>query len=303
MISLQYQIDFKEDDVMNEKKASAINGFVGILVVAAMFVASVILLINAINDGSMNIGLMVVGILIALLAIVMATGIVLVKPNEAKVVLFFGKYLGTLRDSGLWWTTPLITTQKISVKVFNFNSPKLKVNDVNGNPIEIAAVIVYKVLDTAKAAFEVNSYKEFVETQSESALRHIASRYPYDTAKNDEDSLRGYSEKVANELLQEVQDRLEAAGVKVIEARFTHLAYAPEIASAMLQRQQAAAIIDAREKIVEGAIGMVQSAIEKLEKDFELDEERKAVMANNLMVAIVSDRGAQPIINTRSLYN
>lgn len=288
---------------MKEKKASAINGFLGISVVAAIFVAGVVLLINAINDGSVTIGLLVIGVLMALAAIVMGTGIVLVKPNEAKVVLFFGKYLGTLRDSGLWWTTPLITTQKISVKVFNFNSPKLKVNDVNGNPIEIAAVIVYKVLDTAKAAFEVNSYKEFVETQSESALRHIASRYPYDTAKNDEDSLRGYSEKVANELLQEVQDRLEAAGVKVIEARFTHLAYAPEIASAMLQRQQAAAIIDAREKIVEGAIGMVQSAIEKLEKDFELDEERKAVMANNLMVAIVSDRGAQPIINTGSLYN
>jgi len=288
---------------MNEKKTSAINGFVGLLVVIAMFVVGVVLFISAINDVRMNIGLLVVGILIALAAIVLGTGIVLVKPNEAKVVLFFGKYLGTLRDSGLWWTTPLITTQKISVKVFNFNSPKLKVNDVNGNPIEIAAVIVYKVLDTAKAAFEVNSYKEFVETQSESALRHIASRYPYDTAKSDEDSLRGYSEKVANELLQEVQDRLEAAGVKVIEARFTHLAYAPEIASAMLQRQQAAAIIDAREKIVEGAIGMVQSAIEKLEKDFDLDEERKAVMANNLMVAIVSDRGAQPIINTGSLYN
>lgn len=284
---------------MVEKKAGAINGFIGSLIILAILVAGILVLIN--SGGTIS--LLILGSLLVLIAIVLSTGIVLVKPNEAKVVLFFGKYLGTLRESGLWWTTPLITSQKISIKVFNFNSPKLKVNDTNGNPIEIAAVIVYKVLDTAKAAFDVNSYKEFVETQSESALRHIASRYPYDTANNDVDSLRGNSEKVANELLEEVQERLKAAGVEVLEARFTHLAYAPEIASAMLQRQQAAAIIDAREKIVEGAIGMVQAAIAKLEKDFELDEERKAVMANNLMVAIVSDRGAQPIINTGSLYN
>ncbi|WP_458412984.1 SPFH domain-containing protein [Schinkia sp. CFF1] len=284
---------------MVEKKAGSMNGFIGVFVILAIILAGVAILIN--SGGS--IGLIALTALLVLLAIVLSTGIVLVKPNEAKVVLFFGKYLGTLRESGLWWTTPLISTQKISVKVYNFNSPKLKVNDVNGNPIEIAAVVVYKVLDTAKAAFDVNSYKEFVETQSESALRHIASRYPYDTANNEVDSLRGNSEKVVDELLEEVQERLKAAGVQVLEARFTHLAYAPEIASAMLQRQQAAAIIDAREKIVEGAIGMVQSAIAKLEKDFELDEERKAVMANNLMVAIVSDRGAQPIINTGSLYN
>lgn len=288
---------------MIEKKASATNGFLGLLVIIAMLAVGAFLIISEVNKDFVSIGMIVIAALLILAAVVMATGVVLVKPNEAKVVLFFGKYLGTLRESGLWWTTPLITTQIISVKVYNFNSPKLKVNDVNGNPIEIAAVIVYKVLDTAKAAFEVNSYKEFVETQSESALRHIASRYPYDSANNDEDCLRGYSEKIARELLEEVQERLKAAGVQVIEARFTHLAYAPEIASAMLQRQQASAIIDAREKIVEGAIGMVQSAIEKLEKDFALDEERKAVMANNLMVAIVSDRGAQPIINTGSLYN
>lgn len=286
---------------MNEKKASAANGFLGVFVILAVLAAGIFLLVNGINTN--GVGYIVPGIVVILLAVVMATGIVLVKPNEAKVVLFFGKYLGTLRESGLWWTTPLVTTQVISVKVYNFNSPKLKVNDVNGNPIEIAAVIVYKVIDTAKAAFDVNSYLEFVETQSESALRHIASRYPYDTVSNDEDSLRGDSEKVSKELLEEVQTRLSPAGVQVLEARFTHLAYAPEIASAMLQRQQAAAIIDAREKIVEGAIGMVQSAIERLEKDMELDEERKAVMANNLMVAIVSDRGAQPIINTGSLYN
>lgn len=286
---------------MSETKARAMNGFLGALMILAILIVGGFVVFNGVRASSL--GMVIVGGLIALVAVVLCTGLVLVRPNEAKVVLFFGKYLGTLRENGLWLTTPLITTQIISVKVYNFNSPKLKVNDVDGNPIEIAAVVVYRVIDTAKAAFDVNSYIEFVETQSESALRHIASRYPYDTANNQEDSLRGDSEKVAKELLEEVQDRLQAAGVQVIETRFTHLAYAPEIASAMLQRQQAAAIIAAREKIVEGAVGMVQSAIEKLEKDMELDEERKAVMANNLMVAIVSDRGAQPIINTGSLYN
>lgn len=286
---------------MNETKARAMNGFLGALMILGILIVGGFVVINGVRASSL--GIVIVGGLIALVAVILCTGLVLVRPNEAKVVLFFGKYLGTLRENGLWLTTPLIITQIISVKVYNFNSPKLKVNDVDGNPIEIAAVVVYRVIDTAKAAFDVNSYIEYVETQSESALRHIASRYPYDTANNQEDSLRGDSEKVAKELLEEVQDRLQAAGVQVIETRFTHLAYAPEIASAMLQRQQAAAIIAAREKIVEGAVGMVQSAIEKLEKDMELDEERKAVMANNLMVAIVSDRGAQPIINTGSLYN
>ncbi|WP_117170937.1 SPFH domain-containing protein [Paraliobacillus sediminis] len=288
---------------MTEKKANVSNGFLAIVVIIALVAVGGYLLVGELSEVTGSMGMIVVSIILILAALIMCTGIVLVKPNEARVVLFFGRYLGTLRESGLWWTTPLITTQVISIKVFNFNTPKLKVNDVDGNPIEIAAVIVYKVLDTAKAAFDVNSYTKFLETQSESALRYIASRYPYDRENNDEHSLRGDSEKVSHELLEEVQERLKAAGVEVIEARLTHLAYAPEIASAMLQRQQAAAIIAAREKIVEGAIGMVQSAIERLEKDFELDEERKAVMANNLMIAIVSDRGTQPVINTGSLYN
>lgn len=288
---------------MTEKKASVSNGFLAILVIIALIAVGGYLLVSELSEVNGSMGMIVVSIILLLAALIMCSGIVLVKPNGARVVLFFGRYLGTLRESGLWWTTPLITTQVISIKVFNFNTPKLKVNDVDGNPIEIAAVIVYRVLDTAKAAFDVNSYTKFLETQSESALRYIASRYPYDRENNDEHSLRGDSEKVSKELLAEVQERLKAAGVEVIEARLTHLAYAPEIASAMLQRQQAAAIIAAREKIVEGAIGMVQSAIEKLEKDFELDEERKAVMANNLMIAIVSDRGTQPVINTGSLYN
>lgn len=288
---------------MKERKANVTNGFLGLMVVLAMSIFSVYMFVNEIVTGLERAPLMILAIVLFFLAFLISTGLVLVKPNDAKVILFFGKYLGTIRDAGLWWTVPFVSKQLVSVKVYNFNSPKLKVNDVDGNPIEIAAVIVYKVIDTAKAAFDVNNYLEFVETQSESALRQIASRYPYDSAKDDRDSLRTGSDKISKELLEEVQERLSPAGVEVLEARFTHLAYAPEIASAMLQRQQASAIIDAREKIVEGAIGMVQAAIEKLEKDIELDEERKAVMANNLMVAIVSDRGAQPIINTGTLYN
>lgn len=288
---------------MTEKKANVANGFLGLIVVLAMIAAAVYIFVTEMVTGSERIPFIILAIVVFVLAVIISTGLVLVKPNDAKVILFFGKYLGTIREAGLWWSVPLITKQVISIKVDNFNSPKLKVNDVNGNPVEIAAVIVYKVIDTAKAAFDVNNYLEFVEIQSESALRHIASRYPYDSTREDDDSLRAGSEKIANELLDEVQERLSPAGVKVLEARFTHLAYAPEIASAMLQRQQASAIIDAREKIVEGAIGMVQEAIEKLGKEIELDEERKAVMANNLMVAIISDRGAQPIINTGTLYN
>lgn len=288
---------------MTEKKANLTNGFIGVIIILALLAVSVFFFIHEIATGLERLHIIIPAIVLFLLAIILSTGLVLVKPNDAKVILFFGKYLGTVREAGLWWTVPFVSKQVISIKVHNFNSQKLKVNDVDGNPIEIAAVIVYKVIDTAKAAFDVNSYLEFVETQSESALRHIASLYPYDTAKEGVDSLRAGSEKISKELLQEVQERLSPAGVEVLEARFSHLAYAPEIASAMLQRQQASAIIDAREKIVEGAIGMVQAAIEKLEKDFQLDEERKAVMANNLMVAIVSDRGAQPIINTGTLYN
>lgn len=288
---------------MTEKKANLINGFIGVIIVMALLAVSAYLFISEIATGTERTPIMITAIVLFLLGLILSTGLVLVKPNDAKVILFFGKYLGTAREAGLWWTIPFVTKQVISIKVSNFNTPKIKVNDVNGNPIEIAAVIVYKVVDTAKAAFDVNSYLEFVETQSESALRHIASQYPYDSAKEDVDSLRSGSDKISKELLDEVQERLSPAGVQVIEARFTHLAYAPEIASAMLQRQQASAILDAREKIVEGAIGMVQAAIEKLGKEIELDEERKAVMANNLMVAIISDRGAQPVINTGTLYN
>ncbi|MGB4429354.1 MAG: SPFH domain-containing protein, partial [Thermacetogeniaceae bacterium] len=212
--------------------------------------------------------------------------------------------VGTLKDSGIWLVVPLSIDRKVSLRVRNFNSKTLKVNDVEGNPIEIAAVVVFRVINSAKAVFDVDDYEEFVEIQSETALRHVATKYPYDVFEDDGYSLRGNTVEIAEELCHELQERLAIAGVEVLEARLTHLAYATEIASAMLQRQQAAAILAARQKIVEGAVGMAQMAIARLEKDglVELDEERRVNMINNLLVAIISDRGAQPIINTGSLY-
>jgi regulator of protease activity HflC (stomatin/prohibitin superfamily) len=244
------------------------------------------------------------GILLIIVFGLMVSSIMVVQPNEAKAITFFGSYIGSVRESGLWMTIPFTAKPKVSLRVRNFNSKMLKVNDIDGNPIEIAAVVVFKVIDSAKALFEVNNYEEFVEIQSETALRHVANKYPYDQFEEGGYSLRGNADQVAKELADEIQERLNSAGVEVIEARLTHLAYATEIASAMLQRQQATAIIAARQKIVEGAVGMVQMALDKLEKEniVDLDDERKAVMINNLMVAIVSDRAASPVINTGTLY-
>jgi regulator of protease activity HflC (stomatin/prohibitin superfamily) len=230
--------------------------------------------------------------------------LLIVQPNEAKVIIFFGSYLGSVRDSGFWFTVPLSGHKKVSLRVRNFNSKTLKVNDVDGNPVEIAAVVVFKVIDSAKAVFDVDDYEKFVEIQSETALRHVTTRYPYDVYEGEGYSLRGNAEEIAAELARELQERLGLAGVDVLEARLTHLAYATEIAHAMLQRQQASAILAARQIIVEGAVGMAQMAIAHLERDetINLDDERKVNMINNLLVAIVSDRSAQPVINTGSLY-
>jgi len=281
---------------MVEKKTFVMNGFVGLLL---------FLLLAAGAPISIAQGIPILGILLAVLAFIVVTGFFIVQPNEAKALIFFGKYLGSVRESGFWWGVPLTNRKKVSLKVRNFNSKKLKVNDVEGNPIEIAAVVVFKVVDSAKALFDVDNYEEFVEIQSETALRHVASRYPYDIFHDSNQlSLRGNSEEVASELAEELQQRLSIAGVEVMEARLTHLAYSTEIAGAMLQRQQAAAIVSARKMIVDGAVGMVQMAIESLEKDgtLHLDEERKANMVNNLMVAIVSERSAQPVINAGNIY-
>lgn len=231
-------------------------------------------------------------------------GFFVVQPNEGRVLVLFGKYIGSVREAGFWWANPFAVKRHISLRIRNFNSDKIKVNDKQGNPIEIAAVVVWRVVDTARALFDVEDFEEFVGIQGETAIRGLASEYPYDSQTEDQLSLRGNPQVIAEHLKSEVQTRLQIAGVEVTESRISHLAYAPEIAQAMLRRQQAQAIVDARKKIVEGAVGMVDDALRLLseQKIVELDEEKKATMVNNLMVALVSESQAQPVINTGTLY-
>lgn len=293
---------------MFEKKAWYVNGFLALLIDVALLALAVFCFVGAINDGDVNTFRMIGAFVIFFVFLVLTSAFVIVQPNQAKNITFFGRYLGTIRENGFWLTVPFTVQSKVSLRIRNFNSETLKVNDAEGNPIEIAAVVVFKVVDAAKATFDVDNYETFVQIQSEAALRHVATKYPYDLLGEDDDrehthSLRGNADEVAGELLLELQSRLSHAGVDILETRLTHLAYSAEIASAMLQRQQAQAIIAARQKIVEGAVGMVNSAIRRLEESgLELDDERKAAMVNNLMVAIVSDRSASPVINTGSLY-
>ncbi|MDR3084432.1 MAG: SPFH domain-containing protein [Streptomyces sp.] len=248
--------------------------------------------------------LIVVGILAALASVVSMSGLNMVAPGEARVVQLFGRYRGTIRQDGLRWVNPFTSRTKISTRVRNHETAVLKVNDAYGNPIELAAVVVWKVEDTAQATFEVDDFLEFVSTQTEAAVRHIAIEYPYDAHEEDGLSLRGNAEEITEKLGTERHARVEAAGVQIIESRFTHLAYAPEIASAMLQRQQAGAVVAARREIVDGAVGMVEAALARIaEQDIvELDDERKAAMVSNLMVVLCGDRAPQPVLNTGSLY-
>ncbi|BAY99407.1 hypothetical protein NIES37_33890 [Tolypothrix tenuis PCC 7101] len=244
----------------------------------------------------------------ALIAIVIPSisGFFSVEPNQAVVLVLFGKYMGTVRESGFWWTNPFASKKKISLRVRNFNSKIIKVNDAEGSPIEIAAVVVWQVFDSAKSKFAVDDYEEFVAIQSETAIRALAIRYPYDSPDDTTTpSLRGIPDEIAQALQKELQARLEVTGVEVIEARLSHLAYAPEIAQMMLRRQQAKALIDARRQIVEGAVGMVNEALNRLSQEqmLELDDERKASMINNLLVVLTSEQTAQPVINTGTLYN
>ncbi|WP_438431757.1 SPFH domain-containing protein [Gorillibacterium sp. sgz500922] len=280
---------------MNEKLLRPISGFWVVLAIALCAGGAIYGLAEDYNT---------VPALLIVVAALLTTCITVVQPNKAVVVMFFGRYVGTINKSGLWAVVPFSIRKAVSLRVRNFNSVKLKVNDVEGNPIEIAAVVVFKVVDSAKAMFDVDNYMKFVEIQSETALRHVASKYPYDSLTGTGLSLRANAEEIASELAEELQGRLSIAGVGVLEARLTHLAYSTEIASTMLQRQQAAAVLSARQIIVEGAVGMVDMAIKQLKESgvVELDEERKAAMINNLMVAIVSERGANPIINAGSLY-
>lgn len=246
----------------------------------------------------------IAAVLVSIVILVMWAGLFMVHPNEAKVLQIFGKYTGTARDAGLRWANPFYQKTKVSVRVRNFESSKIKVNDSRGSPIEIAAVVVWKVFDTAEALFEVDDYEEYVHIQSESALRNLSTTYPYEPHEGEGVALRSHPLEIANALRTEIQERLEAAGISVVEARISHLAYAPEIAHAMLRRQQASAVIAARTQIVAGAVGMVEMALAKLSEDniVELDDERKAAMASNLLVVLCSEEAAQPVLNTGSLY-
>jgi regulator of protease activity HflC (stomatin/prohibitin superfamily) len=247
------------------------------------------------------------GFFSVLLSIVTAgsfAGLFIVNPNEGVIVQLFGRYAGSVIEEGFWWTNPFTNRRRVTLRIRNFESSKLKVNDHDGNPIEIAAIVVWKVVDTAEAVFNVDNFENYVHVQSEAAVRNLATSYPYDTHVDGVISLRGNTAEVADKLRSEIHDRLAKAGVEVIEARISHLAYAPEIAGAMLRRQQAGAIIAARQQIVEGAVSMVQMALAKLEADHivVLDEERKATMVSNLLVVLTSDRDAQPVVNAGTLY-
>jgi regulator of protease activity HflC (stomatin/prohibitin superfamily) len=248
--------------------------------------------------------MIVLGVLGVPGAMLVFRGLVLVNPNQSKVIVLFGKYTGTLRQDGFFWVNPFAARRRVSLRAHNFNSDKLKVNDLRGNPIEIGAVVVWRVRDTAQATFDVENFESYVQVQTESALRHLASQHAYDSPHETEVSLRGSSDAVNREQQTELTTRLQMAGIEVLEGRLSHLAYAPEIAGAMLQRQQAEAIIDARRRIVDGAVGMVQMALEQLKAHsvVDLDEERKAQMVSNLLVVLCSERGTQPVVNAGTLH-
>ncbi|MFJ7075028.1 SPFH domain-containing protein [Streptomyces sp. NPDC098781] len=274
-------------------------GLVGLLAGAGLIVGA-----TAVSGAGGKAALIITGIVVAIAAVLAMCGLNMVAPGEARVVQLFGRYRGTIRQDGLRWVNPFTSRTKISTRVRNHETAVLKVNDAYGNPIELAAVVVWKVEDTAQASFEVDNYLEFVATQTEAAVRHIAIEYPYDAHDEGGLSLRGNAEEITEKLAFELHARVEAAGVQIIESRFTHLAYAPEIASAMLQRQQAGAVVAARRQIVDGAVGMVEAALARIsERDIvELDEERKAAMVSNLMVVLCGDRAPQPVLNTGTLY-
>jgi len=288
--------------MIHEIQRKAASGVVILLGLLFAVIVDVGLFVVAIVAGSALLGIPSVVAFPVLLFLFF--GLFTVNPNEARVLQLFGRYVGTVSDHGLRWANPLYSKKAISLRVRNFETDRSKVNDANGNPIEIAAVVVWKVVDTAEATFEVDDFVNFMHVQSESAVRNLATQYPYDTRDDDQVSLRGNTEGIAEQLQTEIQGRLHKAGLEVLEARITHLAYAPEIAASMLQRQQAGAVVEAREKIVEGAVSMVQMALDSLSSRgiVDLDEERKAAMVSNLLVVLCGDKGTQPVVNTGSLY-
>ena len=286
--------------MQDETTASTLSGYPMLAILPLTILAGVA---GALMLG--GVAIKILSLIVALLALVCLAGFYMVAPNEGRVLQLFGQYVGTDRALGLRWANPFYSKQRVSLRIRNFESGQLKVNDSAGNPIEIAAVVVWRVVDTAEAVFEVDDYEDYVAIQSEAAIRNMATSYPYDDHEGESITLRGSANEIGDILKAEVQDRLGKAGVEVLEARISHLAYAPEIAAAMLQRQQAQAVVAARTKIVEGAVSMVQMALDQLseEKIVELDNERRAAMVSNLLVVLCSDRHTQPVVNTGSLYH
>jgi regulator of protease activity HflC (stomatin/prohibitin superfamily) len=310
---------------MELRPAFRVNGFFMLLLLLAVGIVGVVLGVSGSGSHGSGAGAgAVIGYVILVLAVLLLTGLTTVGPNEAKVLQFFGRYIGSVSDAGFFWVVPLTAKRRISLRVRNFETQKLKVNDSDGNPVEIAAVAVYRVVDSFKAAFAVDNYEEYVRTQSETAVRHLATTHPYDAAPDaaymvtqaaasgpgvpagdqSRTSLRNGTE-VAEEMTAELRERTALAGIEILEARITHLAYAPEIAQAMLVRQQASQVVAARSRIVDGAVGMVGMALQRLAEEgmVELDEERKASMVSNLLVVLCGDRAAQPVVNTGTLYS
>ena len=288
---------------IQEKTRSVASGYLALVVLPALTLLLGWLLVRSIIAADI-LFIVLYGIL-ALVVFICYFGFFMVHPNQAKVLQLFGTYVGSVRETGLRWANPFYSKESVSLRVRNFESGQMKVNDSSGNPIEIAAVVVWKVVDSAEAMFEVDDYESFVQIQSEAALRNMATSYPYEAHGGEEVALRSHPQAIAEKLREEVQDRLDKAGVAVIEARISHLAYAQEIASAMLKRQQAQAIVAARRQIVDGAVGMVQMALSELKKQgvVELDEERKASMVSNLLVVLCGEENARPVVNTGSLYS
>ncbi|MBT8041004.1 MAG: SPFH domain-containing protein [Gammaproteobacteria bacterium] len=279
------------------------SGYIALVVLPLLTAGAVWMLIQGIQAESL--ALIISNIVALIVLLILFGGFFMVHPNQAKVLQLFGTYVGSVRETGLRWANPFYSKEIVSLRVRNFESGQMKVNDSSGNPIEIAAVVVWKVVDSAEAMFEVDDYESFVQIQSEAALRNMATSYPYEAHHGEEVALRSHPQAIAEKLRVEVQDRLDKAGVEVIEARISHLAYAQEIASAMLKRQQAQAIVAARRQIVDGAVGMVQMALTELKEQgvIDLDEERKASMVSNLLVVLCGEENAQPVVNTGSLYS
>ncbi|MEF2877701.1 MAG: SPFH domain-containing protein [Blautia sp.] len=314
----------KEGKIQEEKVLKAKSGFgmlfLGILILLAGIAGFVygIVLLEAVTPGPLGAICFVAGMIVILAGIIFLCGLKIINPKEALVLALFGNYYGTLKKEGFFWVNPFVTAinptrsdmtkakeKKVSLKAMTLDNKKQKVNDAMGNPVEIAAVVIWQVVNPTKAVINVENYKSYLSIQCDSIIRNTARKYPYDTAEGgDEKSLRGSSQEIADIMCAELQEKVDNAGIQILEVRITHLAYAPEIASAMLQRQQAAAIIDARQKIVEGAVGMVEMALDKLNQNqiVELDEERKAAMVSNLLVVLCGNKDAQPIVNSGSLY-